>query len=411
MPAKRIPRETVEATIALVAQHGGNISAAARAAGIPRQTLQHHLDAAYRPDMPAPPPPEPKVEPTPEERRDAAFWKARFAQAEKELADTRHALKAVAGLAAEPVRLPTWALPPPGKPQNAIGLLHLSDLHVGEVVRPEEINGYNAYSIDIFRRRIRRCIAAAIEILPRWASDCTLQGVVVAVNGDLTSGDIHDELVRTNELTSTEQVMVAAEEIGAALDKLAEEIGHVYAVFTPGNHGRTTHKTHSKRTAALNYDSLIGKMLQDRFSGREDIVVHVSPGRDAVYPVLGWNVFQSHGDALGTGGGKGFAGPMLPIVRGAKAAEYQAALVRQHYDIILTAHYHTSGNPGAGRLANGSMIGYSEFANSIRASIEPPKQWLALITERWPIRDRVDLMLEDPPRAEKPRLRVAARST
>jgi transposase-like protein len=405
MPAQRMTREIVEAALAAVAKHG-TVSKAARALGVARQTLQNQVHSADRFNVPAPP----RAEPTPEERRDAEFWKRRFTEASKELAETRHTLKAVAGLAGERVSFPDWALPPKGKVQNAVGLLQLSDLHGGEVVRPEEINGYNSYDIATFRRRIRRCVAGAIELLPRWAADCRLQGVVVAVNGDLVSGDIHEELARTNELTSIEQVMVVAEEVGGAILKLRDAFGVVHAVFTPGNHGRTTHKTHAKRTAALNYDTLIGKMLKDRLAGEPGITIEVSPGRDAVYPILGWTVFQSHGDALGTGGGKGFAGPMLPIVRGARAVEHQAALARQHYDIILTAHYHTSGNPGLGRLANGSMVGYSEFAHSIRASVEPPKQWLALVTERWGLRERVDLMLEDPLRPEKPRRRVPAGS-
>lgn len=399
MAAQKLTQDLIDEALALVAKHG-NVFAASRASGIARSTLQNRVDAADRGKAEAPL--------SPAERRDAEFWRRRYQNTAKDLDETRHALREVAGLAARPIRPPGWILPRPGKIQNAVGLLHLSDLHVGEVVRPEEVNGYNEYSIDIFRRRLRRCVDATTELLPRWGSDCSLHGVVVAVNGDIVSGDIHDELARNNELTSLEQVMAAASEIASALLRLRDVFGTVWAIFTPGNHGRTTHKTHAKRTAALNYDSLIGKMIADRLDQQDGITVHVAPGRDAVYPVLGWSVFQSHGDAIGTNGGKGFAGPMLPIVRGSKAVEAQAMQVRQFYDIILTAHYHTSGNPGGNKLANGSMIGYSEFAYAIRASVEPPKQWLALVTERWPLRERADLMLEDPPRAEKPRIRVTA---
>lgn len=416
MPQPKLSREKAQEAMDALRKADGNMLGAARALGIAQGTIQNRIRTAEtvygmeRPKRPDKPPAPSTAAPllSPEERRDADFWRRRYQEASKDLEETRHALREVAGLAGRKVTIPQWALPRPGKPQAAVGLLHLSDLHVGEVVRPEEVNGVNAYDIDTFRRRMRRCITAAIDLLPRWASDCQLQGIVVAVNGDLVSGSIHDELAQTNELTSLEQVMVVVEEVGAALVKLRDTFGSVHAVFTPGNHGRVTHKTHAKRTAALNYDCLIGSMSQRALAGESGITVHVAPGSDAVYPVLGWTVFQSHGDAIGTGGGKGFAGPILPIARGARAVEYQASLVRQYYDIILTAHYHTSANPGGGRLANVSMVGYSEFAHRIRAAVEPPKQWLALITERWPLRERVDLMLEDPPRAEKPRIRIAA---
>ena len=62
------------------------------------------------------------------------------------------------------------------------------------------------------------------------------------------------------------------------------------------------------------------------------------------------------------------------------------------YDIVLTAHYHTSGNPGK-TLANGSVIGFNEFAQSILAAPEPPQQWLALVSEKWCLRERAEIRL------------------
>jgi hypothetical protein len=231
---------------------------------------------------------------------------------------------------------------------------------------------------------------------------------VVALNGDLVSGDIHDELRRTNALTAHEQIYLATDELAAGLLKLAEAFGSLLVVVTPGNHGRTTEKTHAKRTAALSYDTLIGEQLRRHFDHDPRISFIIAQGADAVYPVMGWTVFQSHGDALGSGGGKGFAGPVLPIIRGAKAVDWQAALQRQHYDIKLTAHYHTSANPGGGVLANGSVVGYNEYANRIRAGVEVPQQWLALITERWGLRERLEIKLEDPEPPAKPRYRGPA---
>jgi hypothetical protein len=232
---------------------------------------------------------------------------------------------------------------------------------------------------------------------------------VVALNGDLVSGDIHDELRRTNALTAHEQIYLATDELAAGLLKLAEAFGSLLVVVTPGNHGRTTEKSHAKRRSALSYDTMIGEQLRRHFADDARFTFIIAPGPDAVYHVMGWTVFQSHGDALGSGGGKGFAGPMLPILRGSKNVEAQGSRLGQKYDIILTAHYHSSGNPGNGVLANGSVVGYSEFSNQIRAGFDVPKQWLALVTERWGLRERLEINLEDP-MAVKPRVRVPAPS-
>lgn len=352
----------------------------------------------------------PIAQAAPAEMRDASWWRKRAAILQGDLEETRHALREVSGLAGQSIFPPEWAVPTnQGDAQRAVGLLYISDTHVGEVVRSEEVNGLNQYNPHIFQARLKRLIEATLKIVPRWASDCRLQGIVVALNGDLISGDIHDELRRTNALSSNDQVLLCAAEFAAAFRLLANAFGKVWVVVTPGNHGRSTEKTHAKRTAALSYDSLIGQIIKQHFSSDPRIVVHIAPGRDAVYPILGHTVFQSHGDALGAGGGQGFAGPGLPIIRGSKKVEYVGMVVDQRYEIILTAHYHSSMNIGR-VFANGSMIGWNEFALSIRATPEPPQQWLMLVTERWGVRERAEIKLEAPAKPEQPRIRVQARS-
>jgi hypothetical protein len=223
----------------------------------------------------------------------------------------------------------------------------------------------------------------------------------------MVSGDIHDELRRTNALTSHEQVALATDELAAGIGKIAERFGHVLVTVTPGNHGRTTEKTHAKRTAALSYDTMIGNMLARHFTGDPRIAVQVAAGADIVFPILGHVILQTHGDAMGTGGGQGFAGPNLPIVRGGNKVELAGFAVREHYDIILTGHYHTTSNPGR-ILANGSICGFSEYSMRIRAKPELPQQWLGLIHEKWGLRERVPVALEDPKPPERPRVRVPA---
>lgn len=340
---------------------------------------------------------------------EEGFWRRRSKQLAKTLAETEHVLREVSGLMGRTPSPPAWLIPSvDGQRHKAAGLLHLSDLHAGEVVRADEIGGLNEYDPEIFKRRIRRLFSSTIQILPRWSADCDLAGIVVAANGDLISGQIHAELRETNAITSHEQVYLVVDEICAGIGKLADAFGSVFAVFTPGNHGRTTEKTHAKRTSALSYDTMIGEQVRRHFERDKRVSVYVAPGPDAVYPLLGWTIAQSHGDALGSGGGRGFAGAALPIARGTKTLEWQAARVRRHYDIILTAHYHTKSNPSGDAYGNGSVVGYNEYANRIRAGIEPPQQWLLLVHERWLVREACSIKLEDPIHPPLPRIRVPA---
>jgi hypothetical protein len=355
--------------------------------------------------------PEP-VAPTPvlsnaPETRDTAFWRRKAAEATKHAEESEHILREMAGIFERRPVVPRWTLSGDGGTGRAVGLIHLSDLHVGEVVRSEEVGGVNEYSPEIFKRRFRRMIDASIQIIPRWAADCDLKGVIVALNGDLVSGNIHAELRETNALTAHEQVALATDEIAEGLRQVADKFGAVLVTVTPGNHGRTTEKTHAKRMAALSYDTMIGNILAREFASDPRITVNMSAGADIVFPIFGWSVLQTHGDSMGTGGGQGFAGPELPIVRGGKRIKLSGFSTGERYDIMLTAHYHTSSNPGT-MLANGSMVGYSEYAVRIRGVPESPMQWLALIHEKWGLRERVPVVLEDPVVPERPRIRVPA---
>jgi hypothetical protein len=360
---------------------------AEQAARIIRQARAQGLIAkAPPPDYPHAPPREPV------EIRNEKFWKERAASLAAELADTRHILNEVSGLMERPIDPPKWSLPKlGGRKRRAVGLLTISDIQGGEVVKADQIQGINAFDLHICQERLRRLFSATVEILPRWAADCRLKGIYVPLNGDLVSGDIHEELRRTNALTAQEQVFFVADELAAGLEKLADAFGKVVTIVTPGNHGRSTVKTQAKDTAALNYDTMIGKQLSRHFARDDRVTVIVSPGRDITYDIFYWHVLQTHHDE-GGGGGQGFAGPLLPILRKGKAIEWMAAQRRVFYDIMVTGHHHTSANLGK-ILANGSVPGYNEFAQSIRAAPEPPQQWLALVHEQWCLRERCEIKL------------------
>lgn len=339
---------------------------------------------------------------------DAAFWRKKHASLQKELAEAEHIAAELAGIRGLSINVPDWLVDTRQhkRGRSVIGCL-VSDIHMGEVIDPEEINGINAFNPDICRERLRRYFSAAAEIGQRWASDTDCEGAFLALAGDLISGDIHEELRITNALTSHEQCLAAAEELTAGILRLKEAFGRVHVVVVPGNHGRTTHKPTAKLYARLSYDNLIGAMLAQKFAGDGAITFQQSASKDQLTPIFGRTVLTTHFDKIGTRGGMGFAGPMLPIVRGSKKIEAQQASIGRRPDLIQGGHYHVTGNPG-NVLANGSVPGYSEFADDLRAVVEPPQQWLYLLHSRWFLRERLPVQLEEPAVLVKPRVTVPA---
>lgn len=342
---------------------------------------------------------------SPRERHDAAFFKRQSAALRKERDELQHLAEELAGVRGIDVQPPTWESVK-GDSGRSIIILHTSDVHMGEVIDPAEIEGINAYNPDICRERMHRLFSAAVEIGPRWTHGDTCDGVLLTMNGDLTSGDIHEELARTNALTSTEQVQAVVEVYDAGIRMLLETYSNVHVAATPGNHGRLTARPTAKLSARLSYDILSAAILRDRWKGNSRVTFQIADGADVRVPLYGRTALVTHGDRMGTGGGMGFAGPILPIVRGGNKVKLQAASAGLGCDLILSGHYHTSAAP-PGMLSNGSVPGYSEYGNGLRAAVEPPSQWLARFSLKWGLCERLPVRLDDPGR---PRAKAVGRT-
>lgn len=398
-------REIIDAIIA----HKGNGRAAAEALGINASVPSDTVRAVRKKMNALKGKHAPRSRPLPPAREihDAAFWRKKAAAVQRQLGELEHLVEQLGGVRDVPYQIPAYSVQPsPSKAQSVVGV-HWSDTHMGEVIAADEIHGINAFDSEVCRRRLRRHISAACTIGARWASDTECVGAYFALGGDLISGDIHEELRMTNDLTAHEQVQAMVEETVAAIHRLKEAFGRVHVSCVPGNHGRNTPKSTAKLYSRLSYDMMIGAMTQREFESDPLVTFQLSAAKDQVTPIFGRNILNTHGDKMGTGGGQGFAGPFLPIVRGTKKIQAQYASIGVTLDLILHGHYHISGNPG-NVLSNGSVPGYSEYADDLRAVVEPPQQNLFLLHSKWGLRERMPIQLEDPVPPVKPRVRVPA---
>lgn len=343
-----------------------------------------------------------RAEPSPIDRHDADFWRRKATDQQKQMDAMHRVIRELGALDGLKVGRADWIEDPQKTPEgSATFIVHTSDWHIGEVVEPTEINHWNRYDLDVARRRVQRLITAAKVKGRQWTDDTRVDGVLLTMGGDAVSGDIHDELVATNEFASLEQVVAAVDLYNMLVAEMADEYGRVHVVAVPGNHGRTTKKKTAKRYGALSYDTHIARLVARHFDGDDRVTFQIAAGPDASVMLYGRHVLVTHGDNIGTGGGQGFAGPVLPILRGRHKMrlQYQG----QTPDLILMGHYHTSAAP-PGVLANGSLVGMSEYGFGIRGEVDAPRQWLAVMRSNWGLADRADVQLERPATPPKPRV-------
>lgn len=271
-------------------------------------------------------------------------------------------------------------------------ILHLSDLHVGEVVNRDEVMGVNEYDRKIAAKRIGRLFnTASILTTSAWpGSDAAPSKICVLLGGDLISGHgLHPEHAETDAGTAYEQCKWAAEYIAAGVLRLHLDIKAHFGKTVPveiisvvGNHGRMTFgKPRTKLVSIQSYDTLVSDFVEAALKGYESITHYRPRGFDAYFDVVGWPALLTHGDRMGSGGGTGFIGPMATIVKGHRKIIDTEHRQRRPVRWVFSGHFHTTGVSPFG-FANGSGVGYGEFAKSIRADPEPAQQNFVVIHER-----------------------------
>ena len=280
-------------------------------------------------------------------------------------------------LSVAPVGLPDW-LVTQKKSTHAPGIptLLASDWHHGEVVDAAQIPAeINAYNVDIAHARAQLLIERTIDLLTNHMVNPTYPGIVFALGGDMVSGDIHEELLRTNELDIMPTVIDLVGVLRWCIVQLADQFGRVFIPCVTGNHGRNTHKMRSKGRNTTNFDWLIYTILEKIFADDKRVVFYVATGSDARYNVYSHRYLLTHGDQFR--GGDGMIGALGPIIRGDHKKRSRNAQVGWEYDTLLMGHWHQLIQLQR-LIVNGSLKGYDEYAAQNNFGYEIPRQALWL---------------------------------
>ena len=274
---------------------------------------------------------------------------------------------------------PGWLTKAPKskKKQHGTPFLMLSDLHLDEVVRPEEVMGMNAYNRDIARMRLEETAKNFVKVTQDYWSGITYDGAVVPLGGDIFSGDIHEELKETNEDTILGSVDYWVDPLADVLDLVGDTFGKVHVPVVPGNHGRTTRKPRAKFRARSNFDWFIGAQLARLFKGDKRFTFDLSESADCLIPIYDHKIMLTHGDQAR--GGQGIGGIWPPLMRLDARKRQRMEAVEQGYDLLIMGHWHTL-TYGPSFIVNGSLKGYDEYAFTENFGFEVPSQAAWLMT-------------------------------
>lgn len=280
--------------------------------------------------------------------------------------------------------VPKWTRKPAksGK-HEAVPVLLASDFHLDEWVSKVETMGRNEYNRQIAEERIRRLFERTCVVTRDYIKGIQYPGIQVCFLGDIFSGNIHEELRKSNEDSMLGSMHYWLGPVTAGLKLLADEFGKVNVVGVVGNHGRNTIKPISKGRAKDNFDWFFYKALE--YGLREDkrFTWNIPESQKTQFDIYGTRFMASHGDEAR--GGSGIAGLLSPLMIAASKMSKNF-----QYDYWLIGHWHQLAHFKKIRV-NGSLVGWNEYAAISNFEYEPPQQDLFLVTPEhgvttsWPI--------------------------
>ncbi len=312
---------------------------------------------------------------------------------QKALEESESRYQTLLGLSKATIPNPEWqASPRLASSSTLVPVLFTSDMHCGEVIDPDEVDGLNSYNLEIFRSRYQMMIEKTIEISRKHMGPAEYPGIIYLRGGDAISGNIHDEIRETNDLSSVPAIRECFMQERAGVKRLLDEFGRAHVISVPGNHGRTTIKPRHSGYSQHNYETMLAWWLQSAFEGDARVTFHQPNSGDAYFSILGWHVLLNHGDRMGSKGGMGFIGPAATIARGHWKLYDNWTRTGLPVSYVLTGHLHTSLKLERG-YANGSLAGFNPFARDMRVLPDAPRQWLLYFHRDLGICDARELVL------------------
>lgn len=297
-----------------------------------------------------------------------------------ELAEVRRLLDITTAIDQAKLKPPRW-LAPARKPKGAgIVCVTLTDTHFDEVVRPEEVQWYNAYDRRIAELRLRRWADKTVSLARDHISGLDWEGLTVFVGGDIFSGTIHEELTETNADTLYGSLVHWMEHVEAALVELADYFERVHVAVTFGNHGRRTRKPRAKLRVRDNIEWLFWRVLERELRSDKRFTWTIPEAMDTFVTIYSTRYQLTHGDQFR--GGSGISGVLTPLMLGAHRKTRKAMAMGTPYEVLVLGHFHQYLTlPGV--IMGGALKGYDEFASSINVVPEHPTQAWWVTDPKW----------------------------
>jgi len=319
-------------------------------------------------------------------KTEVGYYKKLYLQATKDSSSQEAIVDAIYSYTPTFAAVPV--IPPPphevagGQPQTMVAVL--TDIHVGERVALNQMSGLNTYDLDIFNRRLSGWTQQVYNLAMYRRNICDVNELVIPMLGDMVSGDIHEELSRSNIDNCMMQMLSAAHLIAQALMYLAPHFENIRVPCVVGNHGRMTRKPPMK-DKYMDWDYLTYQWIAAFCKNQPNINFTIPKVFAQIIEVCNRKILLFHGDSISGGGNSQSIHKMVGAMRGvtqfrqaleAAVIEHDGSLSDTFTDVML-GHFHRVDMYDIGTGSAwicGTMKGGDEFSLNRMHSVSAPKQ-------------------------------------
>lgn len=262
----------------------------------------------------------------------------------------------------------------------------LCDTHIGERVDLDQMSGLNKYDMDIFNKRMFGWANQVVKLVSLRQKYAQINRLVIPLLGDMVSGEIHLELVKTNVDNAMGQMIRGASIISQAIVFMSQYFQEIYVPCVVGNHGRMAIKPPAK-DMYMNWDYLMYQFISAYCVNQKNIKFSIPKSFFYVIEVAGKKILLMHGDGIKGGfAGIPYYGMSRTVAQLRQTLQFRKGLEdelqkleAEYFDGVMIGHFHTSTELDIGTgpmFVCGCMKGGDEYSLSKLHTLSKPTQLL-----------------------------------
>lgn len=281
-----------------------------------------------------------------------------------------------------------------GRPQSAV--LLLSDTHIGQVVEPDQTQGFGRYDFPTFLHRLKYLEESVASILQDHTTT-KVEELVVCLGGDFLHGALNHSAEAAQRNTLFTQFFAGSHAIAQFLRNVAPLAPKVRIYCTVGNHTRwgNQHKMPTEQRYS-NLDSFLYAHVQALTRELPTLEWNIDAQPFALFDVQGFKFHLSHGDQL-RGGDRALGIPNHSVARMISSTSQMFGKrgdPAPHY--YLVGHLHRSivlPHARGSVLINGGFPGLDGYGLASGFAAVDPSQLFFLVHSKYGKTATYDILL------------------